>query len=71
MHQPPLVLADEPTGNLDTQSSQDVFSLLRDIHASQGTAFLIVTHDPSMAQRCDRLVEVVDGKIAQDTHTQV
>ena len=71
VHQPPLVLADEPTGNLDTQSSQDVFSLLRDIHASQGTAFLIVTHDPSMAQRCDRLVEVVDGKIAQDTHTQV
>lgn len=71
VHQPPLVLADEPTGNLDTQSSRDVFSLLRDIHASQGTAFLIVTHDPSMAQRCDRLVEVVDGKIAQDTHTQV
>lgn len=70
VHQPPLVLADEPTGNLDTQSSQEVFSLLRDIHARQGTAFLIVTHDPSMAQRCDRLVEVVDGKIAQDTQTR-
>lgn len=69
VHQPPLVLADEPTGNLDTQASQEVFTLLRDIHASQGTAFLIVTHDPRMAERCDRLVEVVDGLIARDTHT--
>lgn len=68
VHQPPLVLADEPTGNLDTQSSQEVFKLLRDIHASQGTAFLIVTHDPRLAERCDRLVEIVDGQIAQDTH---
>lgn len=69
VHQPPLVLADEPTGNLDTQSSQDVFALLREIHASQGTAFLIVTHDPRLAARCDRLVEIVDGVIAQDTRT--
>lgn len=68
VHQPPLVLADEPTGNLDTQSSQEVFELLREIHASQGTAFLIVTHDPRLAERCDRLVEIVDGQIAQDTH---
>ena len=68
VHQPPLVLADEPTGNLDTQSSQEVFELLREIHASQGTAFLIVTHDPRLAERCDRLVEIVDGQLAQDTH---
>ena len=68
VQQPPLVLADEPTGNLDTQSSQEVFELLREIHASQGTAFLIVTHDPRLAERCDRLVEIVDGQIAQDTH---
>ena len=68
VHQPPLVLADEPTGNLDTQSSQEVFELLREIHASQGTSFLIVTHDPRLAERCDRLVEIVDGQIAQDTH---
>lgn len=69
VHQPPLVLADEPTGNLDTQSSQDVFALLRQIHAEQGTAFLIVTHDPRLAERCDRLVEIVDGQIAQDKRT--
>lgn len=70
VHRPPLVLADEPTGNLDTQSSQEVFELLREIHASQGTAFLIVTHDPRLAECCDRLVEMVDGQIAQDTHAQ-
>lgn len=68
VQRPRLVLADEPTGNLDTQSSQDVFNLLREIHASYGTAFLIVTHDPRLAQQCDRLVEIVDGRIAQDTH---
>ncbi|MDH1427166.1 ABC transporter ATP-binding protein [Comamonas aquatica] len=69
VQQPALVLADEPTGNLDTQSSDDVFALLREIHAQQGTAFLIVTHDPRLAARCDRLVEMVDGQIAQDAHT--
>ena len=69
VQRPALVLADEPTGNLDTQSSNDVFELLREIHAEQGTAFLIVTHDPRLAARCDRRVEIVDGQIAQDTHT--
>ena len=70
VHRPPLVLADEPTGNLDTQSSQEVFALLRQIHQAQGTAFLIVTHDPRLAQRCDRLVEIVDGRIARDQTVQ-
>ena len=68
VHNPPLVLADEPTGNLDTHASQEVFALLRDIHASQGTAFMIVTHDQRLAARCDRVVEIVDGQIANDTY---
>jgi len=63
---PPLVLADEPTGNLDTASSAEVFALMRRIHAERGTAFIIVTHDPRLAARCDRLVELVDGRIARD-----
>lgn len=63
---PPLVLADEPTGNLDTASSSEVFALLRRIHAERGTAFVVVTHDPRLAARCDRLVELVDGRIARD-----
>lgn len=63
---PPLVLADEPTGNLDTASSAEVFALMRRIHAERGTAFIIVTHDPRLAARCDRIVELVDGRIARD-----
>jgi lipoprotein-releasing system ATP-binding protein len=64
--EPALVLADEPTGNLDTASADDVFALLRRIHADAGTSFLVVTHDPRMAARCDRIVELVDGRIASD-----
>ena len=63
---PPLVLADEPTGNLDTAASDAVFALLRQIHDERGTAFVIVTHDPRLARRCDRLVELVDGRIDRD-----
>jgi lipoprotein-releasing system ATP-binding protein len=63
---PALVLADEPTGNLDTASSDDVFALLRRIHAERGTSFIVVTHDPRLAARCDRIVELVDGRIARD-----
>jgi lipoprotein-releasing system ATP-binding protein len=63
---PRLVLADEPTGNLDTKSADEVFGLLREINREDRTAFLIVTHDPRMAQRCDRIVELVDGRIVSD-----
>jgi lipoprotein-releasing system ATP-binding protein len=63
---PPLVLADEPTGNLDTHSADDIFALMRRFNERSGTAFLIVTHDPRLAQRCDRIVQLVDGQIAGD-----
>ena len=63
---PPLVLADEPTGNLDTASSDEVFVQLRRMHAERGTSFVVVTHDPRLAARCDRLVELVDGLISRD-----
>jgi lipoprotein-releasing system ATP-binding protein len=62
MHAPPLVLADEPTGNLDTASSGAVFDLMRRFNRDAGTAFLIVTHDPRIADRCDRVIEIVDGR---------
>ncbi len=65
--EPALVLADEPTGNLDTASSDEVFALLRRMHAEVGTAFLVVTHDPRLAARCDRVIEMVDGAIASDS----
>ena len=63
---PPLVLADEPTGNLDRAASDEVFALLRKMHAELKTSFLIVTHDPRLAARCDRIVELIDGSIASD-----
>jgi len=63
---PPLVLADEPTGNLDQASSNEVFALLRRLHAEQSTSFVVVTHDEHLAQRCDRMLELVDGRIARD-----
>jgi len=63
---PALVLADEPTGNLDTRSADGVFDVLRDINEVSGTTFLVVTHDPRLAQRCDRIVELVDGRIVSD-----
>ena len=63
---PSLVLADEPTGNLDTHSADDVFTLLREVNAHQQTTFLIVTHDPRLAARCDRIIELVDGRIVSD-----
>ncbi len=63
---PQLVLADEPTGNLDTRSSDGIFELLRRFNRDFGTALLIVTHDPRLAARCDRIIELVDGQIADD-----
>jgi len=61
--EPALVLADEPTGNLDTASADSVFALLRRINAERGTTFLVVTHNMALAERCDRIVELVDGRI--------
>ena len=64
--QPPLVLADEPTGNLDTASSDEVFALMRRMHAELKISFLVVTHDPRLAARCDRVIELVDGQVQRD-----
>jgi lipoprotein-releasing system ATP-binding protein len=60
---PDLVLADEPTGNLDSRSADEVFALMRDINRRAGTSFMLVTHNIDLARRCDRIVRVVDGRI--------
>jgi lipoprotein-releasing system ATP-binding protein len=60
---PAIVLADEPTGNLDTKSADTVFELMRSVNKASGTSFLIVTHNMALAKRCDRIIEVVDGRI--------
>jgi lipoprotein-releasing system ATP-binding protein len=60
---PDLVLADEPTGNLDTKSADGVFGLMREFNQESGTSYLIVTHNMELARRCDRIISVVDGRI--------
>jgi lipoprotein-releasing system ATP-binding protein len=60
---PDLVLADEPTGNLDTKSANSVFELMRQVNRESQTSFLLVTHNMDLAQRCDRIIELVDGRI--------
>ena len=60
---PALILADEPTGNLDSKSADTVFEMMRKVNKARGTAFLIVTHNMELAHRCDCIVELVDGEI--------
>lgn len=60
---PPLILADEPTGNLDTESANGVFELFRSFNRRLQTTCLIVTHDPRIAARCDRVIEIVNGAL--------
>jgi len=63
---PPLLLADEPTGNLDTRTAQNVFELFHRINAQFGCAVLVVTHDPRLAADCARTIQLVDGRIVSD-----
>ncbi len=63
-HDPALVLADEPTGNLDTASADEVFDLLRRVSAARNTTVLVVTHDPRIAARAARIVSIVDGRLS-------
>jgi ABC-type lipoprotein export system ATPase subunit len=63
---PPLVLADEPTGSLDTVSGQDLLRLLTELNRSQGTTFLLVTHDPAVARQTRRVLVMADGKIVRE-----
>jgi putative ABC transport system ATP-binding protein len=62
--QPELVLADEPTGNLDTKSSREVLRVLRELNNEEGHTIVMVTHDPSVAATADRVIYLRDGKIA-------
>lgn len=66
MNNPALVLADEPTGNLDTKNTTQVFDLFRKINKEFGTAFLIVTHDRRIARQTDRILEIEDGRLIED-----
>ncbi len=64
---PPVLLADEPTGNLDTRTGQDILALIRDIHARLGSTVVIVTHDMQVAESCSRTIALRDGRVVSDT----
>ena len=63
MQRPDLVLADEPTGNLDTHTGEALFALMRDLNKSRGTTFVIVTHNEKLSAQADRIVHMQDGQI--------
>lgn len=61
--EPKIVFADEPTGNLDTRTGEDLFRLLMNINQKKGTSFIIVTHNEALSKKCHRTMEMVDGKL--------
>ena len=66
MNEPKIILADEPTGNLDSESTDSVYDILRDINKNLGTTFIVITHDRRIAEKTDRIIEVKDGNIHMD-----
>lgn len=70
IRQPNLVLADEPTGNLDTHTGDELFELLRKLNEAHGTAFIIVTHNEKLSHQTDRLIHLQDGQILEDRQLQ-
>lgn len=66
INQPKIILADEPTGNLDSDTTDQIYELMRDINKKYNTTFVVITHDQSVAERTDRIIEIKDGKIIMD-----
>ena len=66
MNNPKIVLADEPTGNLDSEATESIYNLLREINMKYKTTFIIITHDRKIAEKADRIIEIKDGKIEID-----
>ncbi len=71
VNRPSLILADEPTGNLDTERTQEVLALLRSLNEEHGQTFVLVTHDPDVAEACDRVIRVRDGFVESDRRKRV
>jgi lipoprotein-releasing system ATP-binding protein len=66
MNHPKIVLADEPTGNLDSDTTDQIYDILRKINKKYGTTFIVITHNDDIAQKADRIIELKDGKVLKD-----
>jgi ABC-type lipoprotein export system ATPase subunit len=66
VNQPRLILADEPTGNLDSERSEEVLGILRRSNQERGQTFILVTHDADVGAACDRIVRMRDGKVREE-----
>ncbi|MGD0355159.1 MAG: ABC transporter ATP-binding protein [Dehalococcoidia bacterium] len=67
---PPLILADEPTGNLDSKSGDEIINMLTALHAEQGITLVMITHDPKIAGHCQRIIHIMDGMVEKDEKVQ-
>ncbi|MCL7411088.1 MAG: ABC transporter ATP-binding protein [Methanosarcinaceae archaeon] len=67
VNKPGIVIGDEPTGNLDSKASDNIYELLRKLNREHNQTFILVTHDERMAAKTDRIIRIVDGKIAEDS----
>jgi putative ABC transport system ATP-binding protein len=70
VNEPAIILADEPTGNLDTTSGEEIMEILLDLNRTRGTTLIVVTHDPEIGSRARRRVHMVDGRIVDDDTQQ-
>lgn len=70
VNNPKIILADEPTGNLDSDTTEQVYDLLREINKKFETTFIIITHDRHIAEKADRIIEIKDGRINLDIYTK-
>jgi len=68
---PPILLADEPTGNLDTNTGNEILTLIRDLHTRFGSTVVVVTHDMKVAESCERTIALRDGRIVEDVRRRV
>ncbi|MDU5106756.1 MULTISPECIES: ABC transporter ATP-binding protein [unclassified Clostridium] len=65
MNNPKIILADEPTGNLDSESTETIYKLMRDINKKFNTTFIVITHDNRIAEKADRIIEIKDGRVLE------
>lgn len=71
INQPKILFADEPTGNLDTETGEYIEKLIFDLNEQQGTTLVLVTHDLELAKKCDRIIKLKSGQVFEDSHAEI